>query len=619
MLGGGNTAERLKNFHSGTDHSSYEIFGCLKQENGSYLFRVWAPHADSVFLCGVFGGNERCFEMSLCCDGESFEVLIKANCGDRYYYSVRTSDGRVLEKADPYAYRFEAPSSFYAIVCDLPESSGYKEITLSKSKNIPINIYEVNLLSWKRHSDNSYLTYSELTAELVPYVKEMGYTHVEFMPVTEFPFDGSWGYQVTGYFAITSRLGTPQEFKALIDAFHSEGIKVILDWVPAHFPKDGWGLYEFDGQPLYECPLWDRMEHAGWGTRKFDLGRAEVDNFLLSSANFLFDIYEIDGLRVDAVASMLYLDYDKPNGDFTPNKYGDSRNLEGIEFLKKLNGLIKEKFCGAVIFAEESTAYPKVTVSVEDGGLGFDYKWNMGWMNDVLFYCRQDPYFRNHHHTKLTFSLMYAFSENFILPLSHDEVVHVKGSIVNKMSGNYEDKFSGERILLAFMFAHPGKKLNFMGYEVAQFKEWDYRTGLDLFLADEFPLHNMMRVFVKDLNFFYLNNAAMYEIDDSWKGFEWLVVDDNYNNLLAFSRFSEDGQAITAVINFSGVDLNGYEIGIDKGKYRIVFNTDDKKYGGNGKLRKKVYNTVKRSSGRKEYSFKMDIPKLTCVYLIKEN
>ncbi|MDE7082682.1 MAG: 1,4-alpha-glucan branching protein GlgB [Clostridia bacterium] len=619
MIVGGNTAERLKNFHSGNEFKAYEIFGCHGKGNGVYLFRVWTPHAEKVSLNLFSQGVWRQIPMQKCCDNECFEVETPAKVGEKYFYLITTYDGRQIEKADPYAFKSDLPKSFYSVVCDLPEPSEYAPLFSPNEKSQPMNVYEVNLFSWKRHSDNSYFTYKELTQELVPYVKEMGYTHVEFMPVTEFPYDGSWGYQVTGYFAITSRLGSPQDFQKLVDAFHAAGIKVILDFVPAHFPKDGWGLYEFDGQPLYECPLWDRMEHSGWGTRRFDFGRPEIDSFLLSSARFLFDIYRIDGLRVDAVASIIYLDYDRANGDFTPNIYGDSRNLEGIEFLKKFNSSIKQSYAGAVTFAEESTAFPKVTASVSDGGLGFDYKWNMGWMNDVLFYCRQDPYFRSYHHNKLTFSLVYAFSENFILPLSHDEVVHVKGSIVNKMSGEYEDKFSGERILLAFMYAHPGKKLNFMGYEVAQFKEWDYNAGLDFFLADKFPLHKKMRNFVKTLNFFYKETKPLYEIDDGWNGFEWLVVDDNYHNLLAFSRYSKSGESLTCVINFSGVDLLQYQIGINNGKYRVALNTDEIRYGGTRKLKKKVFKTVKEACGKKEYSMKIDIPKLTCIYLIKEN
>ena len=615
---GKSKADLLEKFHMGQCDNAYEFFGCHKIDEGKYVFRVWAPHAKLVWLTIFKGGSEELLPMHSLYDGESFEAVASVNAGTRYGYTIEAFDGRRLYKADPYAFCADCAKQMLSVVCDLPKPSDYPQVFTEQPHYMQlINIYEVNLLSWKRHSDNSFYTYAELEKELVPYVKEMGYTHVEFMPVTEFPFEGSWGYQVTGYFSVTSRLGSPEDFKRLVDAFHANGIRVLIDWVPAHFPKDDWGLYEFDGQPLYECPLWDNMEHSGWGTRKFDFGRGEVDSFLLSSARFFFDIYRIDGIRVDAVASMLYLDYDKPACEFTPNEYGGNINLKAVEFIKKLNTSIKKVYKGALTFAEESTSFDGVTKKVCDGGLGFDYKWNMGWMNDVLFYCRQDPYFRNHHHNKLTFSLMYAFSENFVLPLSHDEVVHVKGSIVNKMPGEYADKFAGERSLMGFMYAHPAKKLNFMGYELAQFKEWDYKAGIDFCLL-QYELHAKMQQFIKALNLFYRENKPLFEIDNSWDGFKWLVVDDKYNNLLAFSRYDKNGESITAVINFSGVELCGYRIGIDKGKYALVFNTDDKAYGGSGKIRKKIYLTEKQTCNEKEYSIKLDIPKLTCMYLKKQ-
>lgn len=604
----------LKNFHDGIDFTAYRFFGCHKN-TGGYVFRVWAPHAREVYL--VLNDGEKSFKMDLLGDGESYEITVAAAEGDTYRYELVTVDGRRLKKGDPYAFKSDFPKSFDSVIYDLPQRSVYSELDKPAEYDIPVNIYEVNLLSWKRGDGNRYLTYAELEEQLVPYVREMGYTHVEFMPVTEFPFDGSWGYQVTGYFSPTARAGDPCGFKSLIDAFHANGIKVIVDWVPAHFPKDDFGLYEFDGQPLYECPLWDRMEHSGWGTRKFDFGRGEVDSFLLSSAYFFFDVYRIDGLRVDAVASMLYLDYDKCPGDFTPNKYGDNRNFEAIGFIKKFNSVIKDNFPGAITIAEESTSFDGVTKSVKDGGLGFDFKWNMGWMNDVLFYCRQDPYFRNYHHNKMTFSLVYAFSERYILPLSHDEVVHVKGSIVNKMSGEYADKFAGERELLAFMYAHPGKKLNFMGYEVAQFKEWDYREGIEFFLK-KFEKHAKMTDYVRHLNCLYRELKPLYEVDDSWNGFEWLVVDDKYNNLFAFNRYSKNGESVTAVANFSGVDLHGYGIAVAKGKYRIILNTDNRAFGGEGKLKKRVFYSRKQTGQKGKYMIFVDIPRLTCMYLKKE-
>ncbi len=618
MVGEKITFQQLENFHNGNEFKAYDFFGCHKTAEGRYVFRVWAPHASAVELCGNFCGKNFCQNMCLMGDGESYELETEAKHGDCYEFIIHTLDGRQLHKADPYAFFSDFPDSTRSQVYDLPEPSDYGDI-FKEHKGGAVNIYEVSLLSWKRHDDGGYYSYYELADALVPYVKNMGYTHVEFMPVTEFPFDGSWGYQVTGYFSVTARLGTPHDFKYLIDKFHSQGIKVIMDWVPAHFPKDDWGLYEFDGSPLYECPLWDNMEHMGWGTRKFDFGRGEIDSFLLSSAHFFFDVYRIDGLRVDAVASMLYLDYDKPQGDFTPNIYGDNRNLQAIEFLKKFNCTVKQRFAGAITVAEESTTFPGVTRRVEEGGLGFDYKWNMGWMSDVLFYCNQDPYYRNYHHNKITFSLTYAFSEKFILPLSHDEVVHVKGSIINKMPGVYEDKFAGERLLLGFMYAHPGKKLNFMGYEFAQFAEWDYRTQIDHFLKDNFELHAKMFDFVKALNFFYLNTPQLYELDDGWDGFEWLVVDDKYHNVFAFYRTAADGSRLLAICNFSGIEQRGYRIGVERGRYSLVFNTDDKEFGGSGKLRKKIYKTVKQSGNGKEYSITVNIPKLSCLYMIKEN
>lgn len=606
--------EKLKIFHNGDDINAYEFFGC-HANNGGYVFRVWAPHAHSVSVVGDFNGwdGQACIMRRLS-DGESFEVETDAREGDRYKFLITTFDGRKLYKADPYAFRSDFPDSKSSVV----HTPGERVPRLAKQKGEqPVNIYEVNLLSWKRHKDGSYYTFKELIKTLVPYVKNMGYTHVEFMPVTEYPFDGSWGYQVTGYFCVTARLGLPEDFAALVKAFHESGIRVILDWVPAHFPKDDFALYEFDGQPLYECPLWDNMEHSGWGTRKFDFGRGGVDSFLLSSAAYFLDRFGIDGLRVDAVAAMLYLDYDKGAGQWTPNEYGDNRNLKAIEFIKKFNSKLKEKFEGAVTVAEESTAYPGVTSPVEKGGLGFDYKWNMGWMNDVLFYCRQDPLYRHYHHQKITFSMMYSLNERYILPLSHDEVVHVKGSIVNKMPGEYADKFATERALLGFMYAHPGKKLNFMGYEIAQFAEWNYKAGIEFFLK-KFDKHRQMTAYVKELNKFYKNCPPLYEIETDWKGFEWLVVDDVVNNVLVFNRYGDNGDCLCAVINFSGIDQKNYRFGQYEGKYRVAFNSDSARFGGNGSLTKRIYKTEKRQSHGKEYSLKVDIPKLACLYLIKE-
>ncbi|MDE7162755.1 MAG: 1,4-alpha-glucan branching protein GlgB [Clostridia bacterium] len=607
--------EKLDLFHRGEDISAYEFFGCHPVGEGKYVFRVWAPHAHKVSVVGDFNGwdCEKCL-MTKLADGESYEVETSAAEGDRYKFCITTFDGRKLYKCDPYSFRSDFPSSTASVIYTSLKTNSRLPAVEGEQ---PVNVYEVNLLSWKKHKDGSYYSYADLERELVPYVRDMGYTHVEFMPVTEYPFDGSWGYQVTGYFCVTARLGTPEQFASLIDAFHKNGIRVILDWVPAHFPKDDFALYEFDGQPLYECPLWDNMEHSGWGTRKFDFGRGGVDSFILSSACYFLDKFAVDGLRVDAVAAMLYLDYDKNAGQWTPNEYGDNRNLKAIEFIKKFNRLIKKNYQSAITVAEESTAYPQVTSPVENGGLGFDYKWNMGWMNDVLFYCRQDPLYRHYHHQKITFSMVYSFGERYVLPLSHDEVVHVKGSIVNKMPGEYGDKFATMRALLGFMYAHPGKKLNFMGYEIAQFSEWNYKSGIEFFMK-KFEMHRKMSVYVKDLNWFYRQNRPLYEIENDWKGFEWLVVDDVINNVLVFNRYDNDGNCLLAVINFSGIDQYNYRFGQHPGRYRKIFSSDATRYGGGGRFGKRIFATKKRKSHGKEYSLTMDIPKLCCLYFIKE-
>ena len=605
--------DALRAFHDGTCSTAYEIFGCHSEPYGGYVFRVWAPHASSVSL--VLNGRD-IGKMSRMADGESYEITCpEAVSGDLYSFRITTFEGRQLIKSDPFAFRSNLPHSHNSVICDAPVNSGFRRASDPIAE--PVNIFEVNLLSWKRKDDGGYLSFAELEEQLVPYVADMGYTHVEFMPVTEYPFDGSWGYQVTGYFSVTDRLGTPEDFASLVRAFHRRNIGVILDWVPAHFPKDDFGLYEFDGQPLYECALWDNMEHRGWGTRKFDYGRAEVRSFLMSSAAYFAEKFGVDGLRVDAVASMIYLDYDKGEGQWTPNVFGDNRNLDAIDFLKLFNTELHRRFPGIITVAEESTAFSGVTSAPENGGLGFDFKWNMGWMNDVLFYCRQDPLYRHYHHTKITFSMMYSLNERYILPLSHDEVVHVKGSIVNKFPGEYADKFAGMRGMLGFMYAHPGKKLNFMGYEVAQFAEWDYTKSVDYFLT-RYEKHAKMRVFVKALNELYKNCPPLYRVETDWSGFEWLVVDDVINNVLSFNRRDDEGNVLMCVVNFSGIDQPGYRIGQHRGKYRLVLDTDRRAFGGDGKFRKRVIQTKKISSHGKEHSVVLDIPKLACLYFLKD-
>lgn len=616
-------------FHHGENFRTFEWLGAhaatVKRKKG-YVFRVWAPRAVSVSVVGDFNGWDASANvMERLIDGETFETFIAGvEQFDDYKFCIQTADGRTLYKADPYAFHAETPDASRANASKIYELSGYKwgdKEYLDKQRHTdiytsPLNIYEVNLLSWRKNSDDSYLTYRQLAKELVSYVVKMGYTHVEFMPVTEYPYDGSWGYQVTGYFAVTSRLGEPKDFMYLIDCFHKAGIGVILDWVPAHFPKDAFGLYEFDGQPLYEASQWDRMEIKGWGTRKFDYGRNEVLSFLISSAVFLFEKYHIDGLRVDAVASMLYLDYDKNDGEWVPNIYGENKNLEAMAFLRRLNETVFGYFPKALMIAEESTAWPMVTRPTSMGGLGFNFKWNMGWMNDVLSYISTNPLYRRYKHNKLTFSMMYAFSENYVLPISHDEVVHGKASLIGKMPGEYEEKFAGVRAFLGYMMSHPGKKLHFMGSEIGQFKEWDYKEGIEFFLK-EYPLHKKLSVAVRELNELYKTTPALYEIEDSWDGFEWLAADDTDSNFLAYQRRDKNGETIVVLLNFSGSDLNGYRLGLPQGKYKVVYSSDRIRYGGSGRLKKHIFNTQRAYSHGKEYSIQFDLPKLTCVYLKK--
>ena len=618
-------------YHHGENFKAYELFGARPATCGKkrgFIFRVWAPRAERVSVVGEFNGwDVTANVMNRMIDGESWELFIPAlKKFDVYKYAIKTKDGRTLFKADPYAFHAETPDTNISNASKLYDLSGYKwqdRAYLDKRKNIniytsPMNIYEVNLLSWKRKENGDYYTYRELAKTLVNYVVKMGYTHVEFMPVTEHPFDGSWGYQVTGYFAVTSRLGKPEDFMYLVDCFHQAGIGVILDWVPAHFPKDAFGLYEFDGEPLYEASQWDRMENKGWGTRRFDYGRKEVQSFLISSAVFLLEKYHIDGLRVDAVASMLYLDYDKEPGEWVPNVYGENKNLEAIAFLRRLNEVVFDYYPDALMIAEESTSFPLVTQPTSIGGLGFNFKWNMGWMNDVLSYVETNPLFRKYNHNKLTFSMMYAFSENYVLPISHDEVVHGKASLIGKMPGEYWDKFAGVRVFLGYMMSHPGKKLNFMGSEIGQFKEWAYKEGIEFFLK-QYPLHRKLSNMVKALNHLYKTTPALYEVEDSWEGFEWLAPDDGDRNFLAYQRTDKTGEKVVVLLNFSGEDYVDYRLGLPKGKYKVVFNSDRIAFGGSGKVRKYVYKTEKAYSHGKEDSIRFYLPKMTCVYLKKIN
>ena len=613
-------------FHQGTNYRAYEYLGAhfaVYRKKKGVWFRTWAPRAEKVYVVGDFNGWELKDEMKRVSEGGVFELFIPGlKEFDRYKFAVCSKNGVVL-KADPYAFHSETPSAtasrLYALE-GYPWGDGHYADLRGKDRvyESPVNIYEVNFGSWKRYPDGNYYNYRDMAPELIAYVKAMGYTHIELMPLAEYPYDGSWGYQVTGYYSMTSRFGTPKDFMAFVDECHKNGVGVILDWVPAHFPKDEHGLYEFDGTPCYEYQGWDKQEHKGWGTRVFDWGRTEVQSFLISNAVFLFEQFHIDGLRVDAVASMLYLDYDRKPGEWFPNEYGGNYNLEAIEFFKKLNTVLFERFPYAMMIAEESTAFPMVTKPVSMGGLGFNFKWNMGWMNDILSYMQTDPYFRRYQHNKLTFSMMYAFSENFILPISHDEVVHGKRSLLDKMPGNYAEKFANLRAFMGFMMSHPGKKLLFMGCEYGQFKEWDYSEGLEFFLTD-FESHRKLQRYNRDLNRFYLDTPALYEIEDSWDGFEWIAPDESDKNVIAFQRRDRKGNAVIVLINFSGVDYDAYRLGVDRGKYRIALRSDDRIYGGEGNSNKRIYQSQKKEQHGKADSISVFLPKLSCIYLTRQN
>lgn len=610
-------------FHNGDNYNAYEIMGAHFAENNGIkgvTFRTWAPNADRVSVVGDFNGwDVFANPMKRINDGGIFETFIAGiKQYDSYKFAV-THKGKTVLKADPYAFHSETPSGTASKVYDL---SGYiwEDGDFIKNKTTvydkPVNIYELNLASWKKHENGDYYTYRELAVELVDYVCDMGYTHLEFMPVSEYPFDGSWGYQVTGYYSVSSRFGTPHDFMCLIDSCHKKGLSVILDWVPAHFPKDEQGLYMFDGTPCYENPIPCRREHKNWGTHIFDWGRNEVKSFLISNALFFFEKYHIDGLRVDAVASMLYLDYDKKDGEWIPNVNGGNYNLEAIEFFRDLNTEVFKRYPSALMVAEESTAFPMITKPSYMGGLGFNFKWNMGWMNDVLSYMACDPYFRSGCHNKITFSMYYAFSENFVLPISHDEVVHGKKSLLDKMPGDIPQKFANLRAFNAYMFAHPGKKLNFMGNEFGQFKEWAYKEGLEFFML-KFDLHKKLWKFNKKLNNIYRTTPALFEIEDSWDGFQWISPDENENNIISFERKDKKGNTVVIIINFSGNDYEEYRLGVRKGKYVTLLNTDDKDFGGKGYTRKKVYKTSKIPAHFKDYSVLLKLPAFTGMYLLK--
>ncbi len=573
-------------FHQGTNYRSYELLGAHYTIK-STTFRVFAPNAKIVSVVGEFNNwDSTTHVMKRISDNGLYEIKIpnvpEYAC---YQYAIKTQNDELLFKSDPYGYHFELRPNKASRVYNLKgyrfkDSKWMKNRTNAQNIASPINIYEVHLGSWRRYQDNEVFNYVKVAEELVEYVKEMGYTHIEVMPVSEYPYDPSWGYQVTGYYGITSRYGTPKDFMAFVDIMHQNNIGVIVDWVPGHFTKDSFGLIDFDGTPLYEPSDPTRKEHEAWGTRCFDYGRTEVQSFLVSNAMFLFDKYHIDGIRVDAVASMLYLDYGRDEGKWHPNSFGTNINLEAIAFLQKLNTAVHEYFPGVLMIAEDSSAYPGITHMVENGGLGFDYKWNMGWMNDTLSYIKKDPIYRNYHHNNLTFQLTYVFSEQYVLPLSHDEVVHMKGSMINKMPGEYNQKFASLKSYYTYMMTHPGKKLLFMGGEIGQFSEWSEARELDWSVLD-YDTHKGLQNFVKTINHLYKNSPCLYENEKDWNGFRWINADDKDHNVISYERISSQGEKMITLINFAFCDWYNYKIyNVEDGTYEVILCSNDEKYGG---------------------------------------
>ena len=613
--------KRSELFSSGRDCRAFDYMGAhpfVQDGEQGYLFRVYAPEAEKVSVMGEFNDWNRDADYMTRDEQGIWEKFIP-NIPEyaAYKYSVWAKSGDVFDKSDPYGFHFETRPGNATKAYDL---DGYEWGDASwldwRKKHLPysnpVNIYECHLGSWKMHEDGNFYSYRQLADELVPYVKEMGYTHIEFMPLTEYPFDGSWGYQVIGYFAATSRYGTPKDLMYLIDKAHQAGLGIIMDWVPAHFPKDGCGLVEFDGSHLYEYADPLKMEHKEWGTRVFDYGKVSTRNLLFSSAMFWIEKFHMDGLRVDAVASMLYLDYNR-QGEWRPNVHGGRENLEAVDFLRLLNEYILTDHPDVMMIAEESTAWPMVTKPGYDGGLGFNFKWNMGWMNDMLCYCSADPFFRKDMHDKITFSFMYAFSENYILPLSHDEVVHGKCSLISKMPPPYENQFGGLRALYGYMAAHPGKKMLFMGGEFAQFSEWAYQRGLDWMLLD-YPAHRQMQAYVKALNHFYLATPQLWEQDTDWRGFEWISHEDNRNNIIAFRRVAKDGSDIVVVVNFSPEEQQEYRIGVPiTGTYEEIFTSDKTEFGGSGMANGKLKTENKPMHGQ-EQSIVLKIPRFGVLF-----
>ncbi len=606
-------------FGTGVHYDIYKKLGAHPDKVGrrnGVNFAVWAPNAEKVWVIGSFNNwNEESYEMTRLEPNGIYELFVAgAKKGDYYKYLILTKDGRKLYKADPYANYAEMRPGTASRVADISKIKWTDDAWMrirQETDNVyekPLNIYEVHMGSWKRQEgyteDTGFYTYREMAVELAKYVKEMGYTHVELMGISEHPFDGSWGYQVTGYYAPTSRYGTPEDFAYMVNYLHKKKIGVILDWVPAHFPRDAHGLAEFDGTCLYEYADTRKGEHPEWGTKVFDFGKTEVKNFLLGSALMWVEQFHIDGLRVDAVSSMLYLNYAKQDGQWVPNKYGGYENLEAIELFKHLNTLICGRNKGVVMIAEEATAWPKITGKASENGLNFSYKWNMGWMHDFLDYMKLDPYFRKDNHNKMNFAMSYHYSEQYILVLSHDEVVHLKCSMLGKMPGLGIDKYRNLMCGYAFMMGHPGKKLLFMGGEFGQWREWSEKRELDWELLGE-PFHIYLHEFVKALNHLYVKYPAMYQLDDKYEGFSWINPDDCFRNIFSFVRYGKTKKNnLLFVVNFSPMERSDYRVGVPKKtKYTLVLDSDEARFGGKGEEKPLVYTAQEQECDGREYSF----------------
>ena len=614
-------------FHQGTNCKAYEMLGAhITEENGQQgvRFSVWAPNAKSVSVVGEFNNwDTRINEMSRIEDGEIWKIFIPGlKEGDIYKYAIMPQHGGPhIMKADPYGYYCEVPPATASRVFDMnryqwQDQEWQEKKQRTQSYGQPMLTYEVHLGSWRRNAEGKALSYRELADQLVNYVKDMNYTHIEFMPLCEHPFDGSWGYQATGYYAATSRFGTPDDLRYLIDKAHQAGIGIIMDWVPGHFCKDDHGLRDFDGRNLYESDNPQRADNAGWGTTNFDYGRTAVQSFLISNAIFWLDQYHIDGLRIDAVANMLYLDYGRKNGEWQPNKHGGNGNLEAIDFLHKLNETVFREYPQALMIAEESTSWPNISKPVYMGGMGFNYKWNMGWMNDILRYCSLDPIYRKWHHDKITFSMMYAFSENFVLPLSHDEVVHGKCSLINKMPGDYWQKFAGLRGFFGYWMAHPGKKLLFQGGEFGQFIEWKWNDSLDWHLPEKYEMHTKMLAYSKALNKFYVDHKEFWQIDFDWGGFEWIDCDNAEDSVISFIRRADNGDFVIAISNFTPAVRHGARFGVpEAGIYEEVFNSDAAEFGGSNVINENDIPSQDVPWNNKSYSIQITVPPLATVYI----